>query len=193
MGGDEAGDELLLNRVEQDEIGPQLDDRLQVGGEEITHLGQGGDLGRECAEPVDAHDSTDWLIVGVVTARAGNGAAAAARWAEQRGALPWEDVRADLEIAARRIADEFRSAAHRIATPTETVSTSSRATLREADRAAIRSGLAETAREPGRHERPKATLRAVEAWGWLWWLADDLSRLDGETTSTAAPASTATT
>jgi hypothetical protein len=144
------------------------------------------------SEPVDAHDSTDWLIVGVVTARAANGAAAAARWAEQRGALPWEDVRADLEIAARRIADEFRSAAHRVATPTETVSTSGRATLREADRAAIRSGLAETAREPGRHERPNATLRAVEAWGWLWWLADDLSRLEGETAPAAAPASTAT-
>ena len=145
------------------------------------------------SEPVDAHDSTDWLIVGVVTARAANGAAAAARWAEQRGALPWEDVRTDLETAARRISDEFRSAAHRIATPTETVSTSSRATLREADREAIRSGLAETAREPGRHERPKATLRAVEAWGWLWWLADDLSRLEGDTTPAARPASTATT
>jgi Fusaric acid resistance protein-like len=145
------------------------------------------------SEPVDARDSTDWLIVGVVTARAANGAAAAARWAEQRGALPWEDVRADLETAARRIADEFRSAAHRVATPSQTVSISSRATLREADRAAIRSGLAETAREPGRHERPNATLRAVEAWGWLWWLADDLSRLEGETAPMAAPASTTTT
>ncbi len=144
------------------------------------------------SEPVDAHDSTDWLIVGVVTARAANGAAAAARWAEQRGALPWEDVRADLETAARRIADEFRSAAHRVATPSETVSSGSRATLREADRAAIRSGLAETAREPGRHERPNATLRAVEAWGWLWWLADDLSRLEGETAPMAAPASAST-
>jgi hypothetical protein len=144
------------------------------------------------SEPVDVRDSTDWLIVGVISARAANGAAAAARWAEQRGALPWEDVRADLETAARRIADEFRSAAQRVATPTETVSAGGRVTLREADRAAIRSGLAETAREPGRHERPKATLRAVEAWGWLWWLADDLSRLEGETAPMAAPASTAT-
>ena len=41
-------------------------------------------------------------------------------------------------------------------------------------------GSRETAREPGRQEHPNATLRAVEAWGWLWWLADDLSRLEGE-------------
>ncbi len=61
------------------------------------------------------------------------------------------------------------------------MTTGSRATLREADRAAVRAGLAETAREPGRDQHPNATLRAVEAWGWLWWLADDISRLEGET------------
>lgn len=140
------------------------------------------------SEPTDNRDTTDWLIVGVVTARAASGAQAAARYADRRGALPWEDVRADLETAARRIADELRSCAHRLTTPTDAVSISSRATLREADRQAVRAGLAETAREPGRESHPNATLRAIEAWGWLWWLADDLSRLEGETTPTVAPA-----
>jgi uncharacterized membrane protein YccC len=143
------------------------------------------------SEPTDNRDTMDWLIVGVVAARAANGAQAAARWAEQRGALPWEDVRADLETAARRIADELRSAAYRLTTPTDAVSLSGRTSLREADRAAVRAGLAETAREPGRDEHPNATLRAVEAWGWLWWLTDDLSRLEGETASTVAPAAAA--
>jgi uncharacterized membrane protein YccC len=143
------------------------------------------------SEPTDDRDTMDWLIVGVVAARAANGAEAAARWAEQRGALPWEDVRADLETAARRIADELRSAAFRLTAPTDAVSTSGRTSLREADRAAVRAGLAETAREPGRNEHPNATLRAVEAWGWLWWLADDLSRLEGETAPTVAPAAAA--
>jgi hypothetical protein len=140
------------------------------------------------SEPTDNRDTTDWLIVGVVTARAASGAQAAARYADRRGSLPWEDVRADLETAARRIADELRSCAHRLTTPTSAVSVSSRATLREADRKAVRAGLAETAREPGREAHPNATLRAVQAWGWLWWLADDLSRLEGETTPTVAPA-----
>ena len=144
------------------------------------------------SEPADNRDTTDWLILEVVTARAANGAEAAARWAEQRGALPWEDVRADLETAARRIADELRSCAFRLTTPTATRSTGSRATLREADRAAVRAGLAETARESGRDQHPNATLRAVEAWGWLWWLADDLSRLEGETVPTAAAPAPAT-
>jgi fusaric acid resistance family protein len=140
------------------------------------------------SEPTDNDDTTDWLILGVVTARAASGAQAAARYADRRGALPWEDVRADLETAARRIADELRSCAHRLTTPTDAVSPSSRATLREADRQAVRAGLAETAREPGREAHPNATLRAVEAWGWLWWLADDLSRLEGETAPTVLPA-----
>ncbi len=138
------------------------------------------------SEPADPRDTTDWLIVGVVAARAATGAEAAARWAEQRGALPWEDVRADLETAARRIADELRSCAYRLSERTPAAG-GSRATLREADRAAVRAGLAETAREPGRDQHPNATLRAVEAWGWLWWLADDISRLEGE----ALPAVTA--
>ena len=142
------------------------------------------------SEPVDTADTTDWLIVGVVTARAATGAEAAARWADRRGALPWEDVRADLETAARRIADELRSCAYRLGAPTDGVTTGSRTTLREADRAAVRAGLAETAREPGRDQHPNATLRAVEAWGWLWWLADDISRLEGEALPAAAsPAS----
>ncbi len=150
------------------------------------------------SEPVDNRDTTDWLIVGVAAARAANGAQATARWADQSGALPWPDVRADLETSARRIADEFRSAAQRLAegVPTEHdqltadgVSGEGRHTLREADRAAVRAGLRETAREPGRQEHPEATLRAVEAWGWLWWLADDLSRLEGEI-EPMAPAAT---
>ncbi|MFI5073448.1 MAG: FUSC family protein [Actinomycetales bacterium] len=143
------------------------------------------------SEPADNRDTTDWLVVEVVTARAANGAEAAARWADQRGALPWEDVRADLETAARRIADELRSCAYRLTNPTDAVSTGGRATLREADRAAVRAGLAETAREPGRDQHPNATLRAIEAWGWLWWLADDLSRLEGDTAPTVAPAAAA--
>jgi hypothetical protein len=143
------------------------------------------------SEPVDNRDTTDWLIVGVVAARAASGAQAAGQWVERRGPLPWEDVRADLETAARRTADELRSAAHRIAHPSAAVSASSRATLREADRAAVRAGLAETAREPGRQEHPNATLRAVEAWGWLWWLADDMSRLEGETAAVVTPAAAA--
>jgi hypothetical protein len=140
------------------------------------------------SEPVDNADTTDWLIVEVVTARAANGAETAAQWADRRGPLPWEDVRADLETAARRIADELRSCAYRLTTPTDAVSSGSRATLREADRAAVRAGLAETAREAGRDEHPNATLRAIEAWGWLWWLADDLSRLESETAPTTTPA-----
>jgi uncharacterized membrane protein YccC len=144
------------------------------------------------SEPVDIRDTTDWLIVGVVTARAASGAGAAARWVDQRGPLPWEDVRADLETAARRTADELRSCAYRLTSPADGGSTSSRATLREADRAAVRAGLAETAREPGRREHPDATLRAIEAWGWLWWLADDISRLEDETEE-STPATTATT
>lgn len=98
-------------------------------------------------------------------------------------------MRADLETAARRIADELRSCAYRLTAPTDPASSVSRSTLREADRAAVRAGLAETAHEPGRDEHPDSTLRAIEAWGWLWWLADDLSRLESDTTpSTAAPA-----
>ena len=141
------------------------------------------------SEPADNRDTTDWLIVGVVTARSANGAEAAAHWADRTGALPWEDVRADLETAARRIADELRSCAYRLTAPTDPASSVSRSTLREADRAAVRAGLAETAHEPGRDEHPDSTLRAIEAWGWLWWLADDLSRLESDTRpSTAAPA-----
>lgn len=140
------------------------------------------------SEPVDNGDRTDWFIVGVAATRAASGAQAAARWAGGDGALPWADVRADLETAARRIADEFRSAAQRLATSHD-VTQESRHTLRDADREAVRSGIRETAREPGRQDHPDATLRAVEAWGWLWWLADDLSRLEGEI-EPMAPAAT---
>src|SRR6478736_462258 len=113
------------------------------------------------SEPADNRDTTDWLIVGVVTARSANGAEAAAHWADRTGALPWEDVRADLETAARRIADELRSCAYRLTAPTDPASSVSRSTLREADRAAVRAGLAETAHEPGRDEHPDSTLRAI--------------------------------
>ena len=109
------------------------------------------------SEPVDNADTTDWLIVEVVTARAANGAEAAARWAEQRGSLPWEDVRADLETAARRIADELRSCAYRLTTRLTRRPPGAGPRSREADRAAVRAGLAETAREPGRDKHPNAT------------------------------------
>ena len=77
------------------------------------------------SEPADNRDTTDWLIVGVVTARSANGAEAAAHWADRTGALPWEDVRADLETAARRIADELRSCAYRLTAPTDPASSPS--------------------------------------------------------------------
>ena len=59
---------------------------------------------------------------------------------------------------------------------------------REAERGAA---LAEARRRAQRAFGAPLRLRedAREAWGWLWWLADDLSRLESDTTpSTAAPA-----
>jgi hypothetical protein len=126
------------------------------------------------SEPADQADSTDWLAVGVATIRAARGAAAARRWSDGTSDLPWTQLRLDIQTTGHHIADQYRYAAEAVQSGEPPVRGSA------PDQAAIRAGLAETASEPDHGAHPDGALRAVEAWGWLWWLSDDLNRLQAE-------------
>jgi hypothetical protein len=119
------------------------------------------------SEPAHAHPAHDWLEVLAVVQRAASDAEVLRDRYPTPGLLPWPTVSRRLVAAAEDVACAFREAA--AALQAATADSTDRRLADRLDADPPRARFADD---------PHATLRVVDAWGWMHGLSTDLGRAE---------------